>query len=291
MVRIRLLVCAVVGALLGLATPAVASASSANPIEAHFMADGPSGVGTDRVTVRGGGEYQLFFPADLDDGRHPIVTWGNGTDAVPDQYSGLLRHLASWGFVVIASTSKNTGTGAEILAGARYLVERDGDPGSRFHDRLDTDHIAAVGHSQGAGGSVNAAVRSGGLIGTTVPIALPNQLVDVIAGDKMYDVTKLTGTVFYLGGAGDVLIAPPIALRGYYDATRVPAALAVLRNADHNTVQGTGGRFLGYLTAWLRFQLTDDRYAAGAFTGTSPEITANPAWQDQALKGLERGRD
>lgn len=291
-VRVRWLICIVVGTLVGLAAPiGTAGAAPANPIEARFQHSGPSDVDTRTVTVAGSGGFQLFYPADLDGTRHPVVTWGNGTDAVPDQYSGLLRHLASWGFVVIASTSKNTGTGNEILAGARYLVDRDDDPGSVFHDRLDTDNIAAVGHSQGAGGAVNASVHSGGLISTTVPIALPNQVIDVIAGEKMYDVTKLRGTVFYLGGARDVLIAPPLALRGYYGVTRAPAALAVLSDADHNTIQGTGGRFLGYLTAWLKFQLQDDSYAAAAFTGATPEINTNPAWQDQEQKKLTTGRE
>ena len=36
----------------------------------------------------------------------------------------LLRHLASYGFTVIASTLPNTGSGREIDAAAHYLVTR-----------------------------------------------------------------------------------------------------------------------------------------------------------------------
>ncbi|MFI6604185.1 hypothetical protein ACIBHX_48835 [Nonomuraea sp. NPDC050536] len=37
--------------------------------------------------------------------QHPIITCGNGTNAVPTQYSGVLNQLASWGFVVISPNS------------------------------------------------------------------------------------------------------------------------------------------------------------------------------------------
>ena len=56
--------------------------------------------------------YDLFYP------RHyaalgfksPIVTWGNGTGGTPGNVSTLLRHFASYGFTVIASTLGNTGS-------------------------------------------------------------------------------------------------------------------------------------------------------------------------------------
>ena len=72
--------------------------------------------------------YVVFYPTDLDAGgvKHPILTWGNGTNAVPAQYTVLLKHLASWGFVVIASTSTQTGTGKELVAGVDYLAQEIG---------------------------------------------------------------------------------------------------------------------------------------------------------------------
>ena len=48
-------------------------------------------------------------------GDHPIISWGNGTGVSPSGYAWLLGHLASWGFVVIASESRNTGSGEEML--------------------------------------------------------------------------------------------------------------------------------------------------------------------------------
>src|SRR5665811_331154 len=48
--------------------------------------------------------FTLFRPTDLAQGGlcHPVVTWGNGTGAMPSIYRSLLNQLASHGFVVIA---------------------------------------------------------------------------------------------------------------------------------------------------------------------------------------------
>lgn len=215
---------------------------------------------------------------------HPIVTWGNGSWAVPGHYTGVLEHLASWGVVVIASTSSQTGTGDEILAGARAMVAADGDPASPYFGKLDTAHIAAVGHSQGAGGSVRATIAGGGLITTVVPIALPAQIW-VSTPEHRYDVSRLEQPVFFLGGSLDLLICGPLVVTGYYGAVPGAAAAAVLRGADHNTIQNTGGRFLGYLTAWLMYRLRDDAIAAAAFTGPNPELLSNAAWSWPRVKG------
>jgi predicted dienelactone hydrolase len=39
---------------------------------------------------------------------HPVITWGNGTGSNPSLYKVLLNHLASHGFVVIASNSRRS---------------------------------------------------------------------------------------------------------------------------------------------------------------------------------------
>jgi pimeloyl-ACP methyl ester carboxylesterase len=272
------LVMLVVALLLGLqASPAQA----ADTIEAHYKVAGPWAVAT--ADAPG---YKLYYPADLGAGGvvHPIVTWGNGTNAVPTQYPGLLNQLASWGFAVVASTDTTTGTGSEMIAAAQYLIARNTDASSVFYGKLDVTKVGAVGHSQGAGGAVNTATKSGGLIDTVVPIALPAPTW-VSAGDS-FSVSQLTCPVLFVSGANDVIISPNSALQTYYNQVPGAAAKALLKGAGHNTVQGTGGGFLGYVTAWLMYQLQGDAYARGAFAGTSPEINTNAGWQNQTEKNL-----
>lgn len=267
--------------LSGVARPALA----ANAIETVYKTAGSFAVSTATATS-GSATYYLYYPTQLGTGgmRHPIVTWGNGTNATPSNYYGLLNHLASWGFVVVAVNDPTTGTGAEMLAAAQYMVQRDSDSSSVFYQKLDTAHVGAVGHSQGAGGAVNATNHSNGLITTAVTIALPNQIW-VSAGDEYY-VNQLTVPVLFLGGANDTIIASPATQTGYYNQVPGAAAVAVLKGAGHNTIQQTGGGFLGYINAWLMYVLRNDSVARGAFVGAPPEINTNASWSNQAEKNL-----
>jgi pimeloyl-ACP methyl ester carboxylesterase len=230
--------------------------------------------------------YRLVYPANLGAGgfQHPVVTWGNGTFATPDNYPGVLQQLASWGFVVVAFARDTTQSGLEMLAGAELMVAANANPSSPFYQHIDTDSIGALGHSQGAGGAVNATTKSDGLITTVVPIALTRPLL--VDPEGQFDLSAVEVPAFFLGGGLDILVAPPFTIRNAYDEVSGPAAVAILRGADHLTIQNSGGRFLGYLTAWLMYQLQDDPYARAAFVGQPPEINTNSAWRDQAERDL-----
>jgi hypothetical protein len=272
---------AAVLALLAVVVLRPGAAGAASVVESTYAAPGPWTV--THETMPG---YEVFRPTDLGAGgvRHPIVTWGNGSNATPAQYAALLTHLASWGHVVIASTSTATGTGSEIMAGAQLLVAADTTPGSPYEGRLDTAHVAAVGHSQGAGGSVRATQHSGGLITTTVPINLPARIW-VSPGDE-YDPSQLTDPVLFLTGELDLLISSPFTVNGFYAQVPGPAVKGAVRGAGHNEVQGDGGRFRGYLTAWLRYQLAGDAVARTAFVGGPAEMATNGRWSWVGAKAL-----
>lgn len=265
-----------------------ATAESTHPVEAHFAAPGPHGVARASVPDGTGGTlYELVLPDDLGAGGAPapIITWGNGSFATPAEYPGLLDHLASWGFVVVATTTTEAGTGDEMRAALAWLLNDAHDPASRFHGVIDPEHIGAMGHSQGAGGTVRAATMSGGLIDTTVTVALPNPVFVTPLKNNEYDPSKLPGPALFLGGTEDV-ISPALVNRWFFDQAQHGSAIAMLNGADHNAIQGTGGGFLGYVAAWFRYQLMDDAVAARAFTGSDPELLANPAFSSQAVKDL-----
>lgn len=272
----------------GLSAPALASvptAPTAPAVAEHqSVSERYAATGNHTVVSVAVPGYQVFHPADIatSTDRHPVVTFGNGSYATYEQYEELLRHLASWGFVVVVADSSVTGDGSEILAAARYILSQNDNPESIFHDRIDVAHVAAVGHSQGAGGSINASTDSDGLITSTAVLDLPDpwwatRPVDVI------DVTRLTGPVFYLTGAEDP-VSTAIPQAAYHAVSPGPAARGRLLGVGHNW-PADGGGFRGYLTAWLRFTLTDDTDAAPAFVGPAPELLADPQWDGTAIKG------
>ncbi len=316
---------------------APASDAAAGPPGLAYAAPGPWSVSTCEVAAASApctplglaGDaasalYVVFYPMDLSavGFKHPIVTWGNGTGAAPAQYSVLLTHVASWGFVVIASTSPNTGTGKEMLAGEDYLVAASAEAESPFFGTLDVDHIGAMGHSQGADGAAQALLAADApgsphrFVTTLLPIELPAQEWTCVGSSdptclaaESFDAKNLThGSVFFVDGSHDTLIAPPTqtaatsgqqSIEAYYDATPqgTPRAKATLVGADHNDIQdqctpglacaGVGPKgYLGYVTAWLLYQLRGDARARSAFAGTAPEIDRDPAWEDTAQASL-----
>lgn len=209
----------------------------------------------------------------------PLVLWGNGSRATPAHYDGLLTHLASWGLVVAASASSTTGTGADLLHALERVLAAADDTASPLHGVVDAERVAAAGHSQGAGGAVNATRHSDGRVGWTVTVSLPRRRW-VSAGDE-YEPGELVGPSLLLTGTADLAIAGPSATGAYFDEVPGAAVTASLRGAGHNEIQGTGGRFLGCITAWLRSELCEDGDAAAMFRsvdGAAPQLATGPRW-------------
>ena len=266
-----------------------ASAAPATPVQDRYAAPGPSEVvRVDVVDSFGGVPYELYRPADLGapGTLHPVVTWGNGSFARPPQYDPFLRHLASWGFVVIASTYDQVGTGEQQLGAVRRLERMAADQGNPLFGHVDLDRVAASGHSQGAGGSVRAAVAPGSPITTVLTFDLPTRALQFDAATKGFDTAALRVPVLFLSGMDDQLISGTVTNHEYFHSVPGPAGVAMLTGADHNGIQHGARPYPGYATAWLRYQLMDDAVAAAAFTGPTPELMTAPGWEEQALKGL-----
>ncbi|WP_280407091.1 hypothetical protein [Nocardia brasiliensis] len=306
-------------ALLACVTP-VAGVAAAEPapyvpnpgIESTYFQPGPAAV-TEQLGFgccdSGGAKFDVWYPTELGAQRHPIVLWGNGSDAVPSQYRYLLRHFASWGFVVVATENRNTGSGSDIRKSLEFLLAQGDDPASVFFGKLDRDAVGAVGHSQGASGVLNALRDSAGAIKTAVPLELPAQHWCSTAASCADTRALTTGSVFFVNGTADGIVSPshqalPWQVEGlqsnraYYEATPagVRKAWGTLDGPNHNDVQGqpdcaaastpcTTGVFgyLGYPTAWLLAQLRGDADALAAFRADSGELfTPSSNWRHQS---------
>ena len=287
----------------GVAAPA-GPAAGATPGQAEFSAPGPYGTTTMSVTDGSGARYEVFAPRHYGalGFRSPIVTWGNGTDAVPTMYSTLLGHFASYGLTVIASDLTNTGSGRDMYAAVRYLIHANATAGNAFTGHLDVHAVAAVGHSQGATGAVRVASMDPKVVRSLMTFSLPDAMWShtnpdcPVVTDCEQDTALVTQPSFLISTHGpiDKIIAGPSDERAYFDGLRGHATLGIIavtggRAADHNSVQDAryGGRSvgeLGYATAWLEYTLRGNRTAAHAFVGAHPEILANGAWPGSAVK-------
>lgn len=261
--------------------------TAGSPIENTYKAQGPWAVSTGTANDGQGNAFHLWYPTNLGAGGylHPILTWGNGTGASPTQYADTLDHLASWGFVIIASDSGSVGEGYEMLAGANYMIAKNSDSGSIFYQKLATNKVGAFGHSQGAGGTLNCVLLSPATFKSAITNALPNP---IWWSTPVPDMTTWPTSVpiWFTRGSGDTFIATESAAVTWYNAVPGPAAKATLIGADHNTIQTANNGYQGYYVAWFKYTLEGDTYARGAFVGSPPELNANSAWQNQAEKNL-----
>jgi hypothetical protein len=283
------------------------------PIELKYFDDGPWEVSVTQVadcvskvivanTLVLPLQCEIYHPTELgsDPGvpvssgfKHPIVVWGNGTGAMlPGAYSYWLAHLASWGFVVIRTSDPTAGNGQTLLDSMDYLIARNGDPASVYYDKLDTDHIGAAGHSQGAAGAINAMNTSNGQIRAALAIHLPFNFACVLpCVDEQKLIGATAGSIFYVSGTLDpispdtqLLPGPLNSNMAFYSAT--PAALtkvkAILKGGAHDDVTGkptctllcSNGvyGYLGYPTAWLMWRLRDAADGRDAFKSPDGEI-------------------
>lgn len=295
---------------------AIVSVPGCNPpnfptgtIEQKYYAPGPWSV---TVSLGGaccdsaGNKFDLYLPTPLGANgfKHPILTWANGTNTSSDHYAYFLKHMASWGFVVIATQDLNTGVGQTVLDAANFLLTANGDSHSNFFQKLDVNNVGSFGHSQGATGAINALIKSAGTIKTVIPIELPAQ-VWCSSGVNCADTSKMTfGSIFLIDGTADGIISPATqpsfvlgeqSIDGYYKAapSGILKVKGTLIGPNHNDVQGQPDcssvpigcvngvyGYLGYPTAWFMFQLQADSFAHGAFVnGTGEMFSETKNWQ------------
>ena len=180
------------------------------------------------------------------------------------------------------------------------MVQENSDPSSIFFNKLDTNHIGAIGHSQGAGGAIRAMIASNGKISTVMPIELPGQQFCLCSPNQVLDTANITqGSVFFVDGSNDIPISPPIQLQpplqvgeqslaAFYAAVpnAVPKITATLIGPTHNDISGQPDcdtatsapcivgvyGYLGYPTAWMAGRLGLDPGAHAAFVGGTGEI-------------------
>jgi hypothetical protein len=281
-------------------------------IEKKYAAPGPHSVTVSRTTQpcdHRGNQCDLYYPTDLAVGvPHPIITWGNGTGGVSNAAEDFLKHLASWGFVIVATRDRFTGDGTTILDAANFMVGENSNPQSIFFQKLDTNHIGGIGHSQGAGGVTKAMIASNGKISTIIPLELPGQQFCFCAPNEVLNTANITaGSVFFVDGSNDIPISPPIQLQppqqvgdqslaAFYAAVpnSVPKLTATLIGPTHNDITGQPGcntarsepclvgvfGYLGYPVAWMADRLGLDPSAHAAFVNGSGEIFAQTShWE------------
>jgi hypothetical protein len=199
---------------------------------------------------------------------HPILIWANGytdnpeqnpplcvTDAAAGKWCGqylpMMNHLASHGFVVVASLSTATGSkGSDglypTIVGMNWIIKQNDSVGSPYYHRLDTSRIGQLGHSFGG-------------MSTCKSAADPRyKALMTICGTST--LTGLhTPIIFYCGGADSTVKCAGVR-NVFLTVTNQPAFFINELKSDHGwwVYQGPGGVSLSSAAAWFRVHLMGD---------------------------------
>lgn len=301
---------AVAVALLGLG----ADPAQAEPLEDQFTDPGPwpgivydnGNTGACDPGVAPGQDYTFVYSGGIGFGgaEHPIVVFGVGTNVGEDpdpvcHYAELLEQLATWGFVVVSPNDGFVGDGTAMLDAANEMVTLNGDSSSPFFEKLDTDNIGTFGHSQGAGGAVNSAIDSNGLITSVLPMGLPDPTW-WDPEEPVPDLSDLDVPTFFVRGSDfwENIISPESTNQTFFNDVSGPAAKATVCGDEwdlpgNDCSDGAGASHgdmtnaTGYSTAWFVYTLLDGDFDSDdVFTGSSPEIASNGGWENWQSKNL-----
>jgi len=249
----------------------VSSSSEAKPAGGVFLAEGTD-ENRDQMEVEyiertghdGGGI--LSYPKRLSaDKKHAVVVWGPGGGTEPGAYGGMIRRLASHGFVVIAlrESPGNTSQGKPALD---WLEKKNKDPNDPLYQKLDMTKVGCSGHSMGGLESeqmviqdkrvITAMLNNSGDLGHTAMANVPTD--------------KTIGIVY-----GEAGMERPNAEADYNNnGVKAPACLIQMTGGPQGGEGGWGhgsGPWGGMAAtvAWMRWHLGGEDFRKDDFVGSS----------------------
>lgn len=264
------------------------------PLEMKYANAGPLETGytefaSDHETI---GRVRIWYPAELESSRKtwPMILVVNASGAPASLYEPFFPRLASWGFVVVGNEDGQTGNGKTASITLDFMLNIPSD--SVLAGKIDYNNMGIIGYSQGGAGAIcavtnyeNGAYYKAMFTGSAAYPTLARNM------GWEYDISKVTIPYFMVAGTGKSDdsgsdpetsfggVSPLSALVSNYTSIsdNVQKVCARAVGAEHEQMLM---RSDGYMTAWMLYQLTEDKEAATVFAGDNAEILHNSNWQD-----------
>ena len=258
-------------------------------LEAKYLAGGD--LETKKFTAKAEApikKYTVYYPAEIEssDKTYPMILVMNGTGGKATKYEAQFELFASWGFVVVGTQDKGTGTGATTITTLHYMLDQNENADSIFYHKIDLENIGITGFSQGGAGVFNVLTKyvEASYFKAAAPLSPVSEYMTSLATDYTYDSSLVKIPIMILAGTEGEFetetVIPIELLNGQYDKITSPKIMARRKGMDHDHMMYSAG---GYVIAWFRWQLMDDQEAAQVFTGDSPELMNNSMYQDQRI--------
>lgn len=232
-------------------------------------------------------KFELYYPKDIKSmDQLPVVVFVNGTGVKGSNYPALQKHLASWGFITIATEEEHAWSGFCAEMSVRYLEMlnqyQENGKENIFYGKIDMDKIGITGHSQGGIGVINAITSQKHSDIYKAAVILSSTDTDIAKAFLWETDPSLihTNTLMIAStGQTDSKISPLENMQKTYQNITDATAKAIARrnDCDHGEMLYYAD---GYVTAWFMYYLKGDTEAGGAFFGENAEIYSNAFYQD-----------
>ena len=201
--------------------------------------------------IAAGASYAAGRDAAVADGAFPVVLFSHGFSGVRLQSTFLTAEMASWGMIVVSPEHPSRDLSAvlggaltggpidpndsidDLLKSLDLIIAQGNDSSTLFAGHVDSDHVAAVGHS--AGGATVLGAADDARIDGYVSLAS-----GVLRGGGSGSTTSTTPVVMpakpslFVAGSIDAVVSPATVTRPAYEAAPSPSALWVIDGAGHN---------------------------------------------------------
>lgn len=209
----------------------------------------------------------LAYPKQLSETqKHAVVMWGPGGGSDPKDYGGIIKRLASHGFVVVA-IPQSPGDASQGKPALDWLESKNKDPNDPLYNKLDMTKVGASGHSMGGLESEQMVIKD-----KRVLTAFLNNSGDWNGAGANKVATDRSIAILY----GEVGMEKDNARNDYNNpGVRAPACLIEMTGGPRNNSEGGYGHGSGSwdgmaaTVAWMRWHLGGEEWRKADFVGTS----------------------
>ena len=255
-----------------------------SPMEKKYLQPGPfSTAYLEQPVSENWKKYEVWYPAELAESEktYPVLILCNGTGVHASSAKAMLKHFASWGFIVVGNEEDHSWAGTSAEKGLNWLLAENEREGSVFYHRINREAIGAFGHSQGGVGTINAiTVQPHHQLYKAAVSESPTQLPLAINLKWNFSPEKVDIPIFYVASNGffdSQIIIPSKELEHLFDlSVHSPfRMMAIRKNVDHGNMLYTAD---GYVTAWFLYWLQGDKNAGTVFQKDG-ELAQNPLYE------------
>lgn len=239
--------------------------------------------------------YRIWYPSNIKDEnkQYPLIVVVNASNTAALNYEEYFERLASWGFIVAGNDDRQSGTGLSASKTLNQLLSMNETNDNVLYNKVSQENIGIVGYSQGGSGAINAVIAFDN----------SNRFKTIFTGSAAYsvlsknmgwgyDISKVNIPYFMTAGTGNSDdtgisdtsseyggVAPLSSLIENYNSitNEVFKIRARVVGAEHDEIQNKTD---GYMTAWMLYQLQNDKDASTVFIGDDADILNNSNWQD-----------